>query len=61
MTDTFLKGFTVRAVTTEDVEAVAKLISTCDIADHGEPDYTLEDLRVDWQNPELNLETDTWI
>jgi mycothiol synthase len=41
-----------------DVESVAELIETCDIAEHGEPDQTLEDLRVDWRNPELNLETD---
>lgn len=61
MTNTVLKGFTVRAAATEDVEAVANLINTCDIAEHGEPDSALEDLRVDWQNPELNLETDTWV
>jgi mycothiol synthase len=61
MTDTFPKELTVRAAATGDLEAVANLISTCDIAEHGEPDYTLEDLRVDWQNPELNLKTDTWV
>jgi GNAT superfamily N-acetyltransferase len=44
-----------------DVETVAELIETCDIAEHGEPDQTLEDLRVDWGNPELCLETDAWV
>jgi mycothiol synthase len=44
-----------------DVESVAELIETCDIAEHGEPAQTLEDLRVDWENPELNLETDAWV
>jgi mycothiol synthase len=40
---------------------VAELVETCDIAEHGEPDQTLEDLRVHWGNPELNLETDAWV
>jgi mycothiol synthase len=44
-----------------DVESVAELIETCDIAEHGEPDHTPEDLRVDWGNPELNLGTDAWV
>ncbi len=61
MTDTFPKELTVRAPTMGDMESVAELIDICSIAEHGEPDFTLEDLRVDWQNPELNLETDTWV
>jgi mycothiol synthase len=40
---------------------VAELIETCDIAEHGEPSQTLEDLRVAWESPELCLETDAWI
>jgi mycothiol synthase len=61
MTDTFLNELSVRAPSAGDAESVAELIETCDVAEHGEPDQTLEDLRADWENPELNLETDAWV
>jgi mycothiol synthase len=61
MNDTFPKELSVRAPSMDDLESVADLIEVCDVTTHGEPDYSLEDLRVDWQNPELNLETDAWV
>jgi mycothiol synthase len=45
----------------DDVESVAELVATCDIAEFGEPDYDLEDLRADWQLPEIALDTDVWV
>jgi ribosomal protein S18 acetylase RimI-like enzyme len=32
-----------------------------DIADIGYPDFTLEDLRADWDTPGLDLERDAWV
>ena len=61
MTDAFSNELFVRAPTMGDAESVAELIQTCDITEHGEPDMTLEDLRADWKNPELCLETDAWV
>jgi mycothiol synthase len=61
MTNTLSKDFSVRPPRMDDLEVVAELIDTCEIAEHGESDYALEDLRVDWANPELNLETDAWL
>lgn len=53
--------FTIRAATMDDVERVAELVATCDIAEFGEPDYDLEDLRADWQLPTIELESDVWL
>lgn len=61
MADTFPKEFSVRAPSMDDMEAVADLIEVCKMTDSGGIDYTIEDLRVDWDNPEFNLDTDAWI
>jgi mycothiol synthase len=41
-----------------DAEAVAKLVIAGDIAEIGEPDYTLEDLRDEWAARDFDLATD---
>jgi mycothiol synthase len=41
-----------------DAEAVAKLVIAGDVADIGEPDYTLADLRDDWAGVDFDLATD---
>lgn len=41
-----------------DAEAIAKLVIAGDIADIGEPDYTLEDLRDEWAARDFDLATD---
>jgi mycothiol synthase len=61
MTNTLPKGFWVRPPTVDDLEAVAELIKMCEIAEQVEPDYPVEDLRADWSNPQINLETDAWV
>jgi mycothiol synthase len=42
----------------DDAEAVAKLVIAGDIADLGEPDYTLEDLRDEWSARDFELARD---
>jgi len=61
MTNTLPKDFSVHAPTMGDIERVANLIDTCEIAERGEPGFALEDLRVDWVKPDFNLETDAWV
>ncbi len=61
MTDTLTKDLSIRAPTMKDVESVVELINVCDIAEKAEPEHTAEDLRADWQLPEVNLESDAWV
>jgi mycothiol synthase len=42
----------------DDAEAVAKLVIAGDIADLGEPDYTLEDLKDEWNARDFDLARD---
>jgi mycothiol synthase len=44
-----------------DAEAVAKLVIAADIADIGEPDYTLDDLRDEWSARDFDLATDAMV
>ncbi len=55
------REFFVRAPTMYDLEAVTDLIAACDVAEWGEPEFTLEDMRADWRSPEIDLETDAWV
>jgi GNAT superfamily N-acetyltransferase len=55
-----LTNLVARSPKMKDLEAVAELIVTCEIAEYGASDYTVEDLRSDWQRPSFNLETDAW-
>jgi GNAT superfamily N-acetyltransferase len=55
------KDFILRAPTMDDLEAVTQLIVTCDIADSGEPDYTTDDLLIEWQRKGFDLTSDAWI
>ncbi len=45
----------------KDLEAITELIITCEIAEHNASDYTVDDLRSEWQRPSFNLETDAWV
>jgi mycothiol synthase len=44
-----------------DDEAVLRVMLARDVADIGEPDFTLEDLRTDWATPGVDLERDAWV
>jgi len=50
------EGYTTRAPTREDAEAVATLISACQIADTGETDMSVEELLDDWHPLDLDEE-----
>lgn len=54
-------GYTWRPPTAADAEAINELICTVDIADYGEPDYSVEDLHVDWRRKGFQLERDAWM
>lgn len=60
-TDNLPQGLLLRPATMADLEAVYELIAACEIADYGEPEITLEDIRSEWQSPNINVETDTWV
>jgi mycothiol synthase len=61
MIDKLPTDFLVRPPTMNDLEAVLKLLEVCDIAEYGEPDITLDELRTVWQGPNFNMATDAWI
>lgn len=61
MVNSLPKGFSVRPPIMDDLEAVADLIKTCEIAEQSEPDYPVEELRADWLNSQVNLERDAWL
>jgi mycothiol synthase len=48
----------IRAPQPEDADAIAKLVIASDIAEIGEPDYTLEDLHDEWAARDFDLATD---
>jgi mycothiol synthase len=61
ITDNLPRGLILRPASMNDLEAVSDLIATYEIADYGEPETTLEDMRNEWQSPNMNLDTDTWV
>jgi mycothiol synthase len=48
-----LEDFSIRAPVLEDAEAIATMISACQIADTGEADISLEELLDDWHGLDL--------
>jgi mycothiol synthase len=51
-------GFTMRSPTMGDLEAVTRLINTCEMAVDGKAEVTLDEMRTVWQMPDFHLETD---
>jgi mycothiol synthase len=60
-TSTLPQGLIIRHPKMADVQASYDLIVACDMADDGMATITLQDLRDEWQSPEINLETDAWV
>ena len=63
-TNTLPHSFVLRAAMMSDIEAVTELYATCGRIEYTPtedyvPDWTIDDLRSDWQ--ELNLATDAWV
>ncbi|MDL1895533.1 GNAT family N-acetyltransferase [Anaerolineae bacterium CFX7] len=55
------KGFTLRAPTQDDAQAVTDFIAECDRVDYGAPDLSVEDIRADWRRDGFVLERDAWL
>jgi mycothiol synthase len=54
-------GYLLRAPVDADADAVTALVQAHDVADYGEPDFTTDDLRDDWQRPRFDRDRDSWI
>lgn len=57
--DTQRREFNTRRPSIDDAQMVLDLITACDIAAYGEPDYDLESLLDDWSD--LDLDQDAWL
>lgn len=57
----YLQNLSARAPLMRDLEAVTRLMSVSDIAEHGMSDCTKEDVLALWQEPGFNLKTDAWV
>ena len=55
------QGFLMRHPMMDDLEAAYKVIETCDIANDGSADITVDELRTDWLSPTFNLQQDAWL
>src|SRR3954454_12517727 len=53
------RGFTVRPSSMEDLEAVTRLINTCEMAVEGESETSQGEVRTAWQATDFHFETDT--
>lgn len=61
MTTSLPNNLLVRAPTWDDLHSVADLIIACDIADTGKPDYSVEQLRDDWEREPFSLALDACV
>jgi mycothiol synthase len=50
-----------RHPTPADAEGVLEVLLARDVADIGHPDFTLEDLRADWETPGVDISRDAWV
>ena len=53
------QDLTVHHPTVNDAQVTLDLMITCDIAEYGEPDSSLDDLLHDWRG--INLDHDAWL
>jgi mycothiol synthase len=61
MDTTIPAGHVLRAPTAADAGAVAELLRARDVADLGEPEVTVADVKAEWSAPEVDLEHDAWV
>lgn len=54
-------GYRLRAPRPRDAPEVAAVVVAHDIADFGEPDFSVHDLLDDWERPRFELERDAWV
>lgn len=58
MTNILLTNLTIRAPREDELEAVCELLNICDVADCGQPDSPLDQLRGDWRDARFQREND---
>src|SRR5688572_6740319 len=51
----------VRAPGRDDMQGIVDLVVACDVADLGEPDFSLDILEEDWARSNFDLERDAWL
>jgi mycothiol synthase len=61
MPQTLPRDHVLRHPTPADAEGVLAVLLARDVADIGHPDFTLEDLRADWETPGVDLSRDAWV
>ena len=61
MDTTIPAGYVLRAPTSDDASAVAELLRVCELADLGQPENTVADVKAEWETPGLELERDAWV
>ena len=54
-------GVFLRRPDIDDLEAIANLIILIDLAERGESDASLEDVKLDWQRPDFDPLQDAWL
>jgi mycothiol synthase len=54
-------GYTVRPATWDDLAVVVELFQQADLVDWGAVDVTETVIRHDWEDPNVDLATDTWL
>ncbi len=59
--DTLPKVLLVRAPVMDDLQAAYDVVYASGVADYGAETFTMEDLRLVWQEPDFNLATDAWV
>jgi GNAT superfamily N-acetyltransferase len=55
------EGYTSRPPRPDDVETVHALIATCEQADEGNAEITLDDVRGSWERQRFDLNRDAWL
>ena len=61
MTNTLSTDLIVRAPREDELEAICELLNACDVADCGQFDSPLDQLRSQWASTDFNPETDSWV
>jgi len=54
-------GYSVRAATRDDLEAISALMVACEMHDYGSPAGEKQDILDDWNLPAVDLPKDTWV
>ena len=61
MPETVPRDHALRHPKPADAEGVLRVLLARDVADIGHPDFTLEDLRAEWETPGVDLARDAWV